>query len=57
MSGVDDLSAGFFELASRVQEAIREQACRWRDCDRIGPFVASATPALHDDLLDLARGM
>jgi ribosomal protein S18 acetylase RimI-like enzyme len=41
VSVVDDLPAGFFELARRIQEAIREQACRWRDCDRIGPFVAS----------------
>jgi ribosomal protein S18 acetylase RimI-like enzyme len=41
VSGVDDLSAGFFELASRIQESIRGQACRWRDCNRIGPFVAS----------------
>ena len=41
MSVVDEPAAGFLELASRIQESIRQQACQWRDCNRIGPFVAS----------------
>jgi ribosomal protein S18 acetylase RimI-like enzyme len=41
MSAVDELSAGFVEFASRIQSSIRAQSCRWRDCERIGPFVAT----------------
>jgi GNAT superfamily N-acetyltransferase len=41
VSAVDELSAGFLEFASRIQSSIRAQSCRWRDCQRIGPFVAT----------------
>lgn len=41
MSVVDDVSAGFSELARGIQASIRANACRWRDCRRIGPFVAT----------------
>lgn len=41
MSVVDDVSAGFFELASGIQASIRVNACRWRDWKRVGPFVAT----------------
>ena len=41
MSGLDEPHADFSAFASRIQESIRVQACRWRDCVRIGPFVAS----------------
>jgi len=38
---VDDVPAGFLELASRIQDSIRTNACHWRDCEQIGPFVAT----------------
>lgn len=41
MSVVDDVSPGFVKLASRMQAAIREAACRTRDNQRIGAFLAT----------------
>jgi hypothetical protein len=41
VSAEADVPASFLELASRIQDSIRANACRWRDCERIGPFVAT----------------
>lgn len=50
MSVVDDVSTGFVELASRIQASIRAAACRWRDYERIGPFVALAEQAFANGI-------
>ena len=41
MSVINDLPAGFLEFASRIHAAIRTQNCQWRDCEQIGPFLAT----------------
>jgi ribosomal protein S18 acetylase RimI-like enzyme len=41
VSAEDDVPASLLELASRIQDSIRANACRWRDCERIGPFIAT----------------
>jgi hypothetical protein len=47
-------AAGSLELARRIQASIRADACRSRDVERIGPFIATFTPDDPNPFLNYA---